>query len=390
MTFSRFVRYILLGILALSCSEHQEKKQEGANEQQASLELDSLTLNTDPISVNSPSQIKLKTDFEIMLAKVEDSLFIWGFTKRTEKQFATTEEYKNHWFFKSFFRKDNVLRLQKLYPSIVMPSQRDWNGIENIKQVNFTKGWKYVIEEWAFANEKSAYAWLDIALGAKYLDNAKPPRIFWIEGNKMYFIMATASADWSAFGEQIIKLATGKTRWLIQLLNRPLEIKEFKKKAGGANGGPRHNLPFYYKPDTIGTYYEYFWFHALRRQYGENQSIDYLFVETYIYGEKIGLYNKVDEALISIKAKASHRSLGLIDLVGKLREDIEHLYGKAHWEHKGTHVYHHNKSFLILHYIESKVDWFRYIKTNLTLGEINKLPPDYFEYNGRYSKNQIQ
>lgn len=186
-----------------------------------------------------------------------------------------------------------------------------------------------------------------------------------------------------------VKMALPQTeeeKRLIQLLASPLDLKPFKKKAGGANGGVRRSQPYYQTPDTIGTYYEYFWFHALRRQYGESKSVGYLFVETYIYGDKIGNYNEVEEELIAIKAKASHASLGKINLVGKSRTTIEEAYGKPQTKHLGTSVYYHNKSFLLLHYEASKIDWFKYIKTNLTLDELNKLPADYFEYGGRNSK----
>lgn len=387
MSPDRLSIFLILAVLAISCSKRKKPKKDQFD---SLLVLDTLSLTTGPISVVAPNKIKLKTNFESMLDKVEDSLFIWGYQTKSEKLFSTKELYQSHWLLKNYFNEHLVASRKKMYPKAKFPTSSSWQDLASVKQVVFAKGSSYTIEEWTLNSEKAAYDWLDIALDAKYLDNEKPPRIFWIEGNKMYFIMATASSDWSLHGHDLIKLFTGKTRWLIQLLNRPLEIKEFKRKAVDANGGVRHDPSFYYKPDTIGTYYEYFWFHALRRKYGENKSVDYLYVVTYIYGEKIGWYNKVDEALISIKAKASHHSLGTIDLVGKFREDIEHLYGKTHLEHKDTDVYHHNKSFLILHYIEGKVDWFRYVKTNLTLVEINELPTNYFEWNGRYSKNQTQ
>lgn len=168
---------------------------------------------------------------------------------------------------------------------------------------------------------------------------------------------------------------------VIKLITNPLNLKLFKTYAGSANGRVKKQLPFYYKPDTVGTYYEYFWFHALRRTFGENKSVDYLFIETYIYGDKIGQYTTVKEALISIRAKVSHNSLGTINLVGKSRNEMEFLYGLPHFKRLQKEVYYHQNSFLILSYRDEKIEWFRYIRTNLTLEQAEELPIDYFEYN---------
>lgn len=177
------------------------------------------------------------------------------------------------------------------------------------------------------------------------------------------------------------KLIVEKRGRVIKLITNPLNLKLFKTYAGSANGRVKKQLPFYYKPDTVGTYYEYFWFHALRRKFGENKSVDYLFIETYIYGDKIGQYTTVKEALISIRAKVSHNSLGTINLVGKSRNEMEFLYGLPHFKRLQKEVYYHQNSFLILSYRDEKIEWFRYIRTNLTLEQAEELPIDYFEYN---------
>lgn len=176
------------------------------------------------------------------------------------------------------------------------------------------------------------------------------------------------------------KLFAEKKRRVTNLITSPLNLTYFKKYAGSANGRVKNQLSFYYKPDTIGTYYEYFWFHALRREFGESKSADYLFVETYIYGDKIGQYTTVEEALISIKAKVSHYSLGTINLVGKSRNEIAFLYGLPHFQRLQKEVYYHQDSFLILSYKDEKIEWFHYIKTNLSLEQAHELPMDYFEY----------
>lgn len=176
------------------------------------------------------------------------------------------------------------------------------------------------------------------------------------------------------------KIIIEKKQRIEKLITNPFNLKYFKQNAGSANGGVKKQLSFYYKPDTNGTYYEYFWFHALRRKYGESKSVDYLYVETFIYGDKIGQYTTVDEELISIKAKISHYSLGTINLVGKSRNEIEFLYGTPNAGHLNADVYYHQNSFLILSYKDERISWFRYLKTNVTLEQVEELPKDYFEY----------
>lgn len=347
--------------------------------------LDSSTIESNPISVKPPPPtIKLESDFDQILAKVNDSLMTWGFNERSEKLYTSIDDFKKHWFIKRLFKKVNTASAKKRYPYLVFPSSTDWANLEKIRQVSFKKGWKIIIEEWTFADDKSADKWLDIAFSANRSNNEKPPCSYWTDGNKMYIIMATSSHDWSVYGVQLVEQITGKTKNLIRLLNKPIELKAFKKRAGGANGGPRKMLPYYYKPDTIGTYYGYFWFHDLRRRNGtsESESVNDLHVLTYIYGEKVGWYNKVDEELISLRCKVPYSGLQGLDFVGLSKTTIENKLGKSSLEKKGCSIYYHNKSFLLIHFLKDEVDWFRYIKTKFEKDQVNELPDNLFEYEG--------
>ena len=143
------------------------------------------------------------------------------------------------------------------------PVARDWASIKSIRQVIFKRDWRYILEKWQFDDDHSARDWLNIALKNKKLDDFKPPRVFWIEGNNMYFIMATAAKDWIEHSDELIESFSGKKRSFLSVFNAPLDVFKYKK-GNGANSGVETEEPYYYKPDTIGTYYNYFFFYKLR------------------------------------------------------------------------------------------------------------------------------
>ena len=126
---------------------------------------------------------------------------------------------------------------------------------------------------------------LQIAGNTQRLDDHKPPRIYWIEGNKMYFIMATAAVDWFEHIDNLVEIITGKKRLLINVMNDPIRLAEYKKKKRGANSGIIGQKSYFYKPDTAGIYYQYFWFHELRPKYRED-AVHGVKIVVYIYGEE--------------------------------------------------------------------------------------------------------
>jgi len=168
---------------------------------------------------------------------------------------------------------------------------------------------------------------------------------------------------------------------LHSLLQNPLDLKGYKQKKRGANGGASLPKSFDRKPDTVGHFYTYFWFHELRRRFrSESESTDATVVYSYIYGEEIGTYDAVEEELIGIKSRIEDDDLGKLNLVGKesvtlteeysLSSSEDYLLGSS----QGT--------ILVLHISNGVVDWFRYRKTTLTIISFEDIPSYLLQYGG--------
>ena len=103
----------------------------------------------------------------------------------------------------------------------------------------------------------------------KRVDNFKPPRVFWAKNNKLYFIMATSAADWTAHSEELIELMNGNSRWLIELMNEPLNLTRFLDKSGAGEGEEGIVLDYYHTPNSSGVYNNYREFMSL-----DNESLN--------------------------------------------------------------------------------------------------------------------
>jgi len=81
----RLLSVLLFALALISCSNENQTEQK----EQSSYEImDSASLQTNPITVlPTTDSIKIKSSFDLILAKVEDSLMTWGFSNRTETIF---------------------------------------------------------------------------------------------------------------------------------------------------------------------------------------------------------------------------------------------------------------------------------------------------------------
>ncbi len=376
MNLKEVASVLLFVFLMSSCSSN---KKDTHKEEPHYEKLDSTTLQANPIAVPPQSDsIKIKSSFDLMLAKVEDSLIAWGFTKRTEKLFKTKADYENHWLLKYYFDRHKIARTKRLNPRFFIPAATDWGHLKSINQQTFAYGNGYAIEEWTFDNETAAKKWERIVFNAQYIDNYKPFRTFWSENNKLYVLVIMGS---NYHHTDIVELMRGHTAKFFNVMTNPFDLPGFKKQAGGANSGNDKVEPYYYKPDTIGRNYHYFWFYKLRHKFKDNElAVNGIHLYTYIYGSKVGEYAKVDEELIAVKAKVNFYGLGELNIVGRSKKEVEEGFGKAQLIYNGFDVYFYNKTYLLLNYENGKVSWFRYIKTNLTLDMIDQLPQELFSY----------
>ena len=196
-------------VLALlnSCSNPQPSSPEQREEQAIPLDSDSTIL--------SSSQAKQVRDTDKFLLRIHKVSFLfsdWGFLKEEEVVFRNREDFSRHWWLAIFGRKYRT-------DTSHFPSVSDWQDIREIRQFTYKKNWKYVIEEWQFSDQHAAQRWLNIAVKTRRLDDQKPPRIYWIEEDKMYFIMATAAYDWFEYSGELIKAFSGREVSDIHLSN---------------------------------------------------------------------------------------------------------------------------------------------------------------------------
>ncbi len=352
-------------VFVFSCSQQNSSNNEGKME--VSIQIDTLT-SKPPVHLDSVAPSSgLKSKIELV-----SPLFIsWGFQREKSMTLTEKADFDKHWLLKIFKR-------YKVDEAKYHPTSKDWSSLKSIHQETFKKNWRYVIEEWQLTDTHAARKWLKIALNSTKLDDAKPPRLPWIEGNKMYIVMATAARDWFEHSDELIEKLTSNNRALVELFNKPLDLVDYKKKKRGSNSSPWTKRAYYYQPDSIGTYFNYFYFQQLMPRYSTEDLFEGLVVKTYIYGREIGNYENVSEELIGIKSKLEDLDLGSLNIVGLAQDDLLDRFNISPSEN--YIVKEHNGDLLIIHFENGKVNWFNYLRSNLDLSN-DPLPEElkYFE-----------
>ena len=367
----------LLAVSLFSCTSKQKYTQEKEPRYET---LDTTSLQANPIAVLAPEDsIKIKSNFELMLAKVEDSLVVWGYPFKEDVLLSSKESYQQHWLLKNYFNKSLIARTKRIYPDVFIPTVADWQKLVSIKQMIYKNGSAYVIEEWVLSNRSAANTWMHLIADARHIDNTKPMRNFWVEGNKIYMVVTLGSTYQRYEHTKIFVLMAGHKPAFIKMMTNPINIPSFKKRVGGAHSGGAKPQPYFYKPDTVGVYYHFWIFSKIKYDKTVKNHFNSLHLTTYIYG-KVKDYFNANEEFISLKANHSYHQIGKLNFVGQELEELEAMYGKPQLNYKGSSIYYYNKTFLILHNSDQKVDWFRYIRTYTTLDDIENLPSYLFEY----------
>lgn len=165
---------------------------------------------------------------------------------------------------------------------------------------------------------------------------------------------------------------------LTELLRHPLDIKAYKTKKRGANSSTIRRRPYFYKPDTIGIFYEYMMFERIKG-YRETETFTGLRLKTYIYGTEIGWYENVEEEFIGIKSRLIDHDLGPLNLVNKTTDELSTLYAIDFPKQDSLVVAANEGDVLILHYRPDssgidRIDWFNLLRTNLSVQSTNDLP----------------
>ena len=149
------------------------------------------------------------TQFAARMDSITALFAAFGFEREADTKLNSLEHYRKHWWLKKY-------RRSTLGKTPDFPSEDDLAKIKSINQFAFKKAWKYKIEQWNFDSETAAQRWFDIAKyahgsrGGYYLE--KPPNDVWLEGDKLYIIMATAAADWFEYSNRVVEEFSGMTR----------------------------------------------------------------------------------------------------------------------------------------------------------------------------------
>lgn len=363
--FILFVLSVLAGACDHKNSESSTDNREGMTSHQDDANADQ-GMKNDSLFIG-------RDRFQSRLAAVTPLLSEWNFHKVKDTILNDRTEFDRHWWLKIFGKK------QQGVPDPDGPSLDDWETLKEIRQVTFKKSWEFVIEDWQLADTTAARRWINIALDTRDLDNFKPPRVYWTEGNRMYFIMATAAADWSEHSDKLIEAFTGMNRSLIELFNRPVDLAEYKRKKAGVRGRIIGKIPWAYRPDTAGNYFEFRLFQKPGSKYPPEKLYDGLIIRTYRYGNDPGDHYAGNEELIEIESAVPDPDLGQLDLVGKDTGFLSRQFGMNIPSRKELILENLAGDLLIVHLPQEdsgirKVDWFNFLRSTLPVQSADSLP----------------
>ncbi len=138
------------------------------------------------------------------------------------------------------------------------------------------------------------------------------------------------------------------------LLANPLNLQNYKAEYGTSNSGSATKQDFFFKPDTVGFYYQYMLFYQLLNILKSHPSESDLFHEfriiVYKYGEDVGSFYASNEELIGIECAIKNETLGELDLVGMERNEVIERFGHPDRVEKEQAIYLFNQTVLALYY----------------------------------------
>ncbi len=368
---------LTLCAICVACTSTNSKKD---------VPVDTLSVATDIVAGPEvkPDESPVKDPFDELLEVAAPLLLSWNFEVRDTLTYKDSTDWKSHWWLKVLSGSPN----RRLVSSQYWPTEADYKMIVRIRQHQFVRNWKYVLEEWTFTEPVGARRWFEIAENTQRVDDAKPPRYFWVRNDKLIFLMATAARDWFEHSDELLTTMRGQKPALLRLFEDPIDLRAYKLSKRGANSSSIIRRPYFLQLDTVGHYFNYFWFHSYRMDASISNSLDAVRLNTYIYGETIGRYEDVEEELISIKGMVRDPELDRLNVVGFSRQDIHDQFGLPMLKEQNLSVYVHKQDMLILHFDDDQVEWFNFLRTNLELTSMADLPPELKYYNERIPVKQ--
>jgi len=201
-------------LLFFGCDEGNRGNKELAESDSGKIaEKSAISLDTVLIQQTSTQASLSNNDsmrFEARMDSITAFFLGLGFKREADIKLIEPNQYRKHWWLKEYYRRSTLGKTPEF------PGEDDPGKIKSIRQFTFKKVWKYKIEQWSFDSEDAAQRWYSIAKyargskGGYYLQ--KPPNVFWLEGSKLYIIMATTAADWFEYSDKVIENFAGMTK----------------------------------------------------------------------------------------------------------------------------------------------------------------------------------
>lgn len=158
------------------------------------------------------------------------------------------------------------------------------------------------------------------------------------------------------------------------LLLHPFDLNTYKRKKRGANSSRGDRLPYYFKPDTAGIYYNYFLFHLPTQRYIGHDPNAKNVTSPSDGGREIvvfkpddadqNMYNDPNEVLIEFTQWYNDTDLPELAFVGWTRNEITARFGAPDIVFQGSIAYVFGHHTLLFHFRGDQVNWLKYAHTN--------------------------
>jgi hypothetical protein len=159
----------------------------------------------------------------------------------------------------------------------------------------------------------------------------------------------------------------------VELLNNPLDIREFKKAKRSSNSGGFNKNSYLYKPhDVRGFFIHYFIFKGFGT-IGPR-------IIAYRKGLDFGDFNEDRDTLVQVFSDMPDPDLSDLNLVGSSFNEIQDKFGQNYYKKDGFVIYYSGQNVLALNFSNGeKVRWFKWVKTNCLILEVDDIPIEVFD-----------
>lgn len=148
---------------------------------------------------------------------------------------------------------------------------------------------------------------------------------------------------------------------LIEFLENPIDLQDFKKKKGMRfTTSVTNGTEYYFNPKIKDSLFYVYYYPA--EKFEDSREIDQIIV--FKHGENKHRYEDQTETLIEFRVFNKDSDLGKANLIGLSKTELESEFGNDYLIFDNGIAYSHKNKVLILEMDSSKAKSFRYIKLN--------------------------